>query len=120
MSDTLPPEDPATKKTHRKRGRPSTYGVEIAEAIWERLIHGESLSQICSDETMPGRRTVFQWLKKCPEFARMYAEARWAGVDWLLDETMEIAYTEPDLARARLMINTLFSLIGRMQPRKYW
>ena len=119
MSDTLPPEDPATKKTGRKRGRPSTCSAEIAEAIWERLIYGESLRHICLDETMPGRRTVFQWLKKHPEFASMYADARWDGVDYLLDETIEIAKTEPDLARARLMINTRYSLIGRMSPRKY-
>jgi hypothetical protein len=119
MSDTLPPEDPATKKTGKKRGRPSTYTVEIAETIWERLIYGESLRQICLDETMPGRRTVFQWLKKHPEFASMYAEARWDGVDYLLDETVEIAYSEPDLARARLMIDACYLRIGRMSPRKY-
>jgi hypothetical protein len=69
---------------------------------------------------MPGRRTVFQWLETHPEFARMYAEARSAQIEWLLDETIEIAETEPDLARARLMINTRYSLIERMQPRKYW
>ena len=119
LSDSLPPEDPATKKPGRKRGRPSTYSVEIADAIWERLLYGESLRQICRDETMPGRTTVFQWLKKHPDFARMYADARWAGIDWLLDDTITIADTEPDLARARLMINTRYSLIGRMSPRKY-
>jgi hypothetical protein len=120
MSDTFPPVDPATKNTGRKRGRPSTYTVEIAEAIWERLLYGESLRQICRDEMMPGRTTVFQWLTKHPDFASMYADARWDGIEWLLDETIEIAKTEPDLARARVMINTRYSLIGRMQPRKYW
>jgi hypothetical protein len=119
MCDTLPLKDPATKKPGRKRGRPSTYSVEIAEAIWERLIYGESLRQICLDKTMPGRRTVFQWLKKHPDFASMYADARWDGIEWLLDETIEIAKEEPDLARARLKIDTLFSRIGRMSPRKY-
>jgi hypothetical protein len=119
VSDTLPANGLVTKKTGRKRGRPSTYSVEVMEVICERLVYGESLRQICLDETMPGRRTVFQWLEKHPEFASMYAEARWAQVDWLLDETIEIAESEPDLARARLMINTRYSLIGRMSPRKY-
>jgi hypothetical protein len=119
MSDTLPPESPATNKTARKRGRPSTYSIEIAEAIWERLIYGESLRQICLDKTMPGRRTVFQWLEKYPEFARKYAQARRAQTDRLFEEAIDIADTEPDVARARLMINTRYSLAGRMQPRKY-
>ena len=108
-----------TKKTDRKRGRPSTYSEEIAELIWERLIEGQSLRQICCDKTMPGRRTVFQWLAKYPEFARMYAKARCAQIEWLLDETIDIAKTEPDLARARLMINARFARIGKLQARKY-
>jgi hypothetical protein len=64
MSDTLPAEHPVTKKAGRKRGRPSTYSFERAEFICERLAYGESLRQICSDESMPSRRTVFQWLAK--------------------------------------------------------
>lgn len=120
MSDTLPAEDPVTKKTGSKRGRPSTYSPEIAEVIFERLIEGETLTEICSDKTMPGRRTVFQWLEKHPEFARKYAIARWSQIGWLLDETVDIAETEPDLARARLMIDARFAMIGRLWPRKYW
>jgi hypothetical protein len=49
----------------------------------------------------------------------MYAEARRAQVQWLLDETIDIADTEPDLARTRLMINTRYLQIGRMCPRMY-
>jgi hypothetical protein len=120
MSDRLPAEDPETKKTGRKRGRPSTYSVEIADVIFERMIEGETLTEICSDKAMPGRRTVFQWLEKHPEFARKYAIARWSQIDWLLGETVDIAETEPDLARARLMIDARFAMIGRLWPRKYW
>jgi hypothetical protein len=120
MSDTLPAEDPTLTKTAKKRGRPSTYSVEIADVIFERMIEGETLTEICSDKAMPGRRTVFQWLEKHPEFARKYAIARWSQIDWLLEETVEIAETEPDLARARLMIDTRFGMVGRLWPRKYW
>jgi hypothetical protein len=119
MSDTLPAEDPVTKKTARKRGRPSTYSFERAEVICERLAYGESLRQICSDETMPRRRTVFQWLAKYPEFARLYAEARDDQIAGLAGDATEIARTEPNLARARLMCNTCFLRIGRMRSRKY-
>ena len=37
MNDTLPAEVPVTKKTGRKRGRPSTYSAEIVDVIFERL-----------------------------------------------------------------------------------
>ena len=96
-----------------------TISAERAEIICERLAYGESLRQICSDETMPSRRAVFQWLAKYPEFARLYAEARDDQIDGLAGDATEIAYTEPDLARARLMVNTCFLRIGRMRPRKY-
>ena len=60
---------------------------------------------------------MFQWLAKYPEFARLYAEARDDQIDGLAGDATEIACTEPDLARARLMINTCFLRIGRMRPK---
>jgi hypothetical protein len=33
-----------------KRGRPSDYSAEIAEAICDRLVNGESLRAICADQ----------------------------------------------------------------------
>ena len=90
MGDTLSIDDLVTKKTGRKRGRPSTYSVEVMEVICERLAYGESLRQICCDETMPGRRTVFQWLEKHPGFADFYTAAREAQIDYILGENVEI------------------------------
>ena len=41
-----------------KRGRPSDYSAEIAEAICDRLVNGESLRAVCADPAMPARATV--------------------------------------------------------------
>jgi hypothetical protein len=90
MSDTLSANDPVTKKTGRKRGRPSTYSVEVMEVICEHLVYGESLRQICCDKTMPGRRTVFEWLEKHPEFTKFYTAAREAQIDHILGETSRL------------------------------
>ena len=120
MTDTLSAEDPVMTKNDRKRGRPSTYSYETVEVICERLAYGESLRQICCDKTMPGRRTIFQWLAKYPEFARLYTAARHDQIEGLGGEAVEIADTEPDIERARLMINVRNALIGRLQARKYW
>ena len=88
--------------------------------ICERLIEGESLRQICSDKTMPGRRTISQWLAKHPEFAHLYAEARSEQAYHLANEAVEIADTEPDIARARLMIDARFAWISKLAPRRCW
>jgi hypothetical protein len=101
------------------RGRYLT-SIETTEVTCERLVYGESLRQICCDETMPGRRTVFQWLAKYPEFARLYTNARSAQIHRLYEEMIDIADNEPDLRRARVMINARSTLIGRLKAKKYW
>src|SRR5262249_53516311 len=118
MNSTLSAENSVTTDTARKRGRPSTYSVGITEAICERLALGQSLRQICCDETMPSRRAVFQWLAKYPQFARQYAAARSEQVYRLADEVLDIADGEPDIARAQRMIDARFAWIGRLRPRK--
>jgi hypothetical protein len=110
----------ALPEIKKKRGRPSTYSAKMSEAIWERLIEGQSLRQICCDDTMPGRRTVFQWLAKYPEFARLYTNARSAQIHRLYEEMIDIADNEPDLRRARVMINARSTLIGRLKAKKNW
>ena len=85
----------------------------------QRLVYGESLRQICRDEAMHGRRTVFQWLEKHPEFVRLYAAAREAQIDHLLGENVEIADTDPIVERARLRINARLAWIAKLHARKY-
>ena len=57
-------------------GRPSSYRPEIASQICERMIEGESLLQICADEDMPSRVTVYRWLEGNEPFRNKYARAR--------------------------------------------
>lgn len=118
-NESLSAEDQATTENAKKRGRPSTYSVETTEVICERLVYGESLRQICCDETMPSRRTVFQWLEKHPEFAELYTAAREAQIDHLFGENVEIADTDPIVERARLRINERQAWIAKLHPRKY-
>jgi hypothetical protein len=55
-----------------KRGRPSNYNSEVAWAICDRLVDGESLRRICSDAGMPGKATVFRWIARHKEFRDRY------------------------------------------------
>lgn len=53
---------------HGRTGRPSGYDPQVAQAICERLIVGETLAQVCRDPAMPCVGTVYNWLRKYPEF----------------------------------------------------
>jgi hypothetical protein len=78
-----------------KIGRPSTYNVEIAAFICDRISKGESLKAICSSPGMPDQVVVYGWLGRQPEFAQMYARAREEQADTLADEIAALADEEP-------------------------
>lgn len=72
-------------------GRPSEFTQEIADAICERLINGESLRTICDGDDLPAKSTVCRWLASNQEFRDQYARAREMQADILADETLDIA-----------------------------
>lgn len=108
-------------------GRPSTYTPYIAEQICNRLIDGESLANICRDESMPSATTVFNWLHEHSEFLDNYTRAREAQAEKLADELIEIADDDSrdavkDLGaieRARLKIETRKWVASKLRPKKY-
>jgi hypothetical protein len=48
--------------------RPVDYTQEIGTTICDRLFDGATLSEICRDPAMPGKRTVMRWLAEYPTF----------------------------------------------------
>lgn len=113
-------------KTSRA-GRPSAYSDTTADEICERLADGESLRQICRDEHMPDKATIFRWLndERFRGFRDRYAHAREAQADALFDELVEIADDTGELddnvkvQRARLQIDTRKWVASRLAPKKY-
>lgn len=75
----------------RTPGRPSHFTQNLADLICERICDGESLRSICSNESMPGRTTVFRWLAEIEDFRNQYARAREIQADTLFEEILEIA-----------------------------
>jgi hypothetical protein len=126
-------------KNPPKCGRSSGYSAEIAEAICNRLVNGESLRAICADPAMPAKATVCRWLARNQEFRRRYALARECQAEDMVDEILEIAdgssgdyvkkigidgkvtwvVDREHLARCRLRISTRKRILARMTPRKY-
>ena len=126
-------------KDQPKDGRTSGYDAEIAEAICDRLLNGESLRAICADPTMPARATIFRWLARNQEFRRSYALVRQCHAEDFAFETLAIVgdsgrdyvkttgadgkvtllFDKENFARQRLRIKARKMILARMAPRKY-
>ena len=102
-----------------KVGRPSGYSEEVAGTICMEIMAGKSLRTICSMEGMPSTSTVYAWLGQYQEFSDMYARAREVQADVLADEILEIADSDLDPNRARVMIDARKWLAGKLRPKKY-
>lgn len=102
-------------------GRPSTYREEIADEIVKRMIEGESLTDICKDERMPPRVTIYAWYDRHPEFYQRCARAREALADFLVDEIEELAKTttEANVQSRKVQISTKQWRAMKLAPRFY-
>jgi hypothetical protein len=122
------------------RRRPyAVYSAEVAWAICDRLVEGESLRRICSDAEMPARATVFRWIARHKEFRDRYISARDFQAEGLCEEMIEIArdtsgdwvekigadgkavmvVDHENIARARRRCKALEGQAARLAPKKY-
>lgn len=67
----------------------------------------------------PDRATIFRWLDEHEEFATKYARAKEWQVDHYVEQTVEIADTEADAAKARNMIGVRQWIAEKLRPSKY-
>jgi hypothetical protein len=119
-------------------GRPTDYSEDLSALICERLSFGESLREICRDEDMPCRQTIFRWIGKYQAFSDQYAKAKEAGIEVLADELIDIAdnatndYMErngeeaegyrlngENVQRSRLRVDTRKWVLSKLAPKKY-
>jgi len=123
----------------KKKGRPSKYTKELADAICERLAMGESMRTVSKDETMPAMSTMFKWLRENDNFSEQYARAKQESADAMAEEILDIAddgtndwetiefengykkevINHEVLARSRLRVDTRKWLMSKMKPKKY-
>jgi hypothetical protein len=109
------------KKPKGPGGRPSTYSLELAEAICEAV----AVSDIGLEHVLrqrpewPAEYTVYQWLKRHEEFAQMYAQARERQGLRQGDKAVEEAILATDPALGRLRYDARRWHAGRLAPRVY-
>lgn len=119
-------------------GRPSSYTAEIADAICERLVMGQSLNSICQSDDMPALSTVYKWLRERNEFSENYARAREDQADTYAEEIIDIAddsggdaviemrdgkpfavFDGEAVQRARLRVDSRKWVAAKLKPRTY-
>jgi hypothetical protein len=115
--------------------RPTKYTDELVDEICRRLPL-ESLLQICKDEEMPCRDTIYTWLldEKYTRFSDNYGKAMNLRYDNMADEVLEIADDDSGdmlvskdgekgnptrVARDKLRSDNRKWVLSKMQPKKY-
>lgn len=105
-------------KPEPKRGRPSSYTDEIANAILERIAAGEGLNKICQDDQFPPESTVRGWaVDDVNGFSARYARAKAMRGEALAEEVIDIADTEPDPAVAKVRIDARKWYAGKVNQQ---
>jgi len=119
------------------------YSKEIIKKICDEIEAGESVAEICRQDGMPKRKTVYQWLAKYPDFMEKYRASKMAGVEALVDQMMDIANDASEdfkrdddgcvlldkkgnrvidgehVQRSRLKIDTIKWVATKLVPRLY-
>jgi hypothetical protein len=86
---------PKASEAPKKIGRPSKHTPELAAEICHRISTGEPLLQICKDDRMPERRTVYDWLERIDGLSAQFARAREEGCDAMAEQSLAIMDGEP-------------------------
>jgi len=119
-----------------KMGRPTEFTQELADEICERISAGETLIDICQDDHIPGRSSIFRWMNANKEFRDAYTQARidqaqhWADEivkisddgrrDVIIDEeTGQERVNHDHIQRSRLRVDTRKFLMAKIAPRLY-
>lgn len=123
-------------------GRPSKYSQELIDSFCKRVAEGRSVRDVCTDDDMPSRETIYNWLKdeRKVSFLDQYARATEQRADAIFDEMLDIADNgENDwmekrhgddeestwvlngehVQRSKLRIDARKWALSKMQPKKY-
>lgn len=104
-----------------KMGRPTIYSEELITEFLYRIAKGRSVASVCTDDDMPHRATIYEWLAQNPDFSDRYARASEQRADHYFDEMLDIAdrALPEEVQKAKLQIDTRKWVLARMNPKKY-
>jgi hypothetical protein len=125
----------AYRKAMARKGRPTSYSIEIADAICEEIATtDQSLLAICTRKGMPSQSIVYRWLEAHWDFREKYAHERERQADVLASQILEISedgandYIQTEdgeapnrehIQRSRLRVDSRKWRASKLAPKKY-
>lgn len=117
-------------------GRPSSYTLELAAEVCNRIASGLSLRKVCSDESMPCTATVMKWARDIPEFTEQYRAAREMLLEHWAEDILEISddgsrdyvpagddegvrVDHDHISRSKLRVDSRKWLLSKLAAKKY-
>ena len=100
-------------------GRPTICTPELTEKICDLIEQGYSVRAIGRMPDMPSAAAIFKWATKDEAFVEQYVKAKAIQADQEFEEMKEIAETEEDVNRARLIVDTMKWSLSKKLPKKY-
>jgi hypothetical protein len=108
---------------YKPTGQPTIRTPEMIAELLARLEAGETLTDICKDEHMPERTTIYLWTGKDPELNQQVQRAKDVGYDAMADGLRQVARgfgdSSGDVARDKLIVDTDVRLLARWCPKRY-
>lgn len=106
---------------------PEPVPQDLADEIVEWVADGKTLRAFSQLPGRPSWRTIYDWLRKDPDFHTRFEDARQVGFDALAEECLAIADELPGdrqgdpqfVQRQRLRIDARLKLLARWCPRRY-
>lgn len=111
------------------------YTPELFAELCDRISDGRSLRSVCSDEDMPSKKCVLEWVAKDESLRDQYARACEERAETIFEDTIEIAdetrhdfMVLPDgrevvnneaIQRSRLRVDTRKWFASKLNPKKY-
>lgn len=90
----------------------------VKKEIIQRLMTGLHISEVCQQEGMPSRATIYRWLTMDVHFSTAYRDAASMRSRQLMMETLRIAdrkkKTSKDVAADKLRISTRLKLAAML------
>jgi hypothetical protein len=97
------------------------YSKKVTRAICKRIARGDVWYRIANTDGLPSYDSLYTWLRKYPDFAADYAQAREMAADLRADKVLMVAEeaTAETVQRDRLRVGALQWHAGKASPRKY-
>lgn len=108
--------------------------TDVQMAICERIMMGESVRRICTDEAMPSQSTVFKWLVSDDKFRAAYDLAKRLLAETLSEDILDISddasadfvegkdgkvFNPEHVQRSKLRVDSRKWLAAKLAPKRY-